>query len=480
MKRCSIVGLMTMRGATQQFVVTLAFLACCAGSEKLQGITCDTSTSTLFSTQPVTWVNWKRASHSLDPAHPANPAYIAVYNAWQQSPPSFKDEVVTLDALQGFMRTLVAEDPFGKGGLAPQTPIDKPGYVALSQRQLAWLLVRCFLGDDISEGTELAKAIKECQSTDQVHAVLSMLAVLSIELRGGCQGAYIVAAKPSGQPTPSTASASLAPLNACLVQDGETLFGSLPCGVGVDFMQNNRADQAIIDIAGANVGGGARLCNLASQDESLMQFFPEVMALSFFSTGMLHPPMTIFGARRYMNNYVGNGVPCGQIQALPTLLNNDISNEVSSALVLEGKTLLVYSQAFVAQQSRLNDVSIDNQIAQWVIALSPDTHPGAMLPLLCDVIHAVGTGPWGAGAWHGSSQWFLFATWLGTTVISEQLQQKCGHPVTLNYYVYNVFCENPAAQCSVCAYCEDPTTPERDRRASVCTPDSCNSCKGGG
>jgi len=438
----------------------------------------------LRSSHPVKWVHWVRMPQSLDPSTPANSAFSSVYAAWEKSPPKHMGVTVTLEGLKAFMRVLIGDDPFDSGGMAPRVDLDHGlGYVALTQRQLAWVTVRCFLGDDTVDGNYLCQAIRNCHSTDQVYGILSMLAVLKVELDTGCQGAYIVAAKPTGKPgaVPANGHASMAPVSACLVAQSETLFGSLPCEDGVDFMSSYAPGQVVMDIAGGNIGGGAKLCNLASQDESLMHSYPEVMALSFFSHSMLHPPMMVFGARRYVKTSGANSGLCGRIQALPNLLNEDMVTAFSSSFHLQGVSMPVYDSSFVAQQSLRDSPDLDRQIGQWTAALSPEVYSKELLPLYCSLVRSVGTGPWGAGAWHGSSQWFFLATWLGTSAVNAQVKAMCGHTFAMDYYVYDDFCENGGGvQCSVCAYCKDggsasPAPPS----APICDSSMCGACKGG-
>ena len=59
-----------------------------------------------------------------------------------------------------------------------------------------------------------------------------------------------------------------------------------------------------------------------------------------------------------------------------------------------------------------------------------------------------GTGPWGAGAWLGDSQYYFLVVWLATALTGTGL----------DYYHYSHFCENPGNQCFVlggsqCAAC---------------------------
>merc|ERR1712083_891594 len=56
------------------------------------------------------------------------------------------------------------------------------------------------------------------------------------------------------------------------------------------------------------------------------------------------------------------------------------------------------------------------------------------------IVRRIGTGPWGAGVWWGDSQQYFLATWLATALLGTG-------SVTLDYYVYDHFCENPGNQC---------------------------------
>merc|ERR1712190_428726 len=98
------------------------------------------------------------------------------------------------------------------------------------------------------------------------------------------------------------------------------------CGLE-DFMSGGTPSQALTDIAGGVVGGGALLCDVAdSQDESLVQFYSEVLAFAFFTStknnpsdtasSMLPVPFALLGARRYLRDITGqssNSGTCGQI-----------------------------------------------------------------------------------------------------------------------------------------------------------------------
>ncbi|CAE7443953.1 unnamed protein product, partial [Symbiodinium microadriaticum] len=109
-------------------------------------------------------------------------------------------------------------------------------------------------------------------------------------------------------------------------------LGAGTCGLS-DFMAAGVPFQALTDIAGQDVGGGAQLCHVAnSQDESLVIFYPEVLAFSIFvgNSRMLPVPFSLLGARRYLNTIYGEtgmGPPfqnlCGKVDD-GSLLNEDI------------------------------------------------------------------------------------------------------------------------------------------------------------
>lgn len=447
----------------------------------------------LLSNHPVSWSYWKRHPESLDPQHPSNYAFGDVYAEWSRTPATFGGRSVTLTDVQNFMRQLLREDPFNSGGKAPRVKVDDAyGYVALTQRQLAWVTTRCFLGDDTQDGNKLCSAIRACRSPDQVRGIMGMLAVLSVELEGGCHGSYLVAAKPrpkTGNPLEhvntclgaGAGACSMSELKSCLVtgSSSEHLIGDISCLQHTDFMTSNTPGEVVMDIAGSNIGGGANLCSLASQDESLMQAWPEVMALSFFSNAMLHPPLMVFGARRYLNTNTGNGVPCGRIGPLPNILNRDIVTNVVN-VNLQGLSMPVVASNFVAQASVAGNNNMDVQVAQWVAALTPDAYPPELVHVYCSLVRSIGSGPWGAGAWHGSAQWFFLASWLGTTVVSARAKEVCGHGISFHYDVYDDFCENgKGAQCSVCQYCAAVSVAGARHEYGECNPQTCNACRGG-
>jgi hypothetical protein len=226
--------------------------------------------------------------------------------------------------------------------------------------------------------------------------------------------------------------------------------------------------QALTDIAGGVVGGGAQLCRHAdSQDESLVQFYPEVLAFSFFvdpdacadKMGMLPVPWTLLGARRYMGDITGQsmGGDCGRIRD-KDWLNQDILVETVKVAVAN-KSVEVYRSAFVAVASicsscrsdcSLSDNKnnlcdgqrrhLDEDISNWYQAFEPSAYPEEVQRAFSKVVKRIGTGPWGAGVWWGDSQQYFLAVWLATSLLSS---------TTLEYFMYTHFCENPGNQCFV-------------------------------
>lgn len=304
---------------------------------------------------------------------------------------------------------------------------------------------------------------------DIVLSLMSFLAVLGDELRDGSQGTTLIAAAPDGIPDwrARLKNATLKPPNVVVKVEGHPKFSDEK-----DFMAGGIHHQALTDIAGGVVGGGAQLCALANtQDESLVQFYSEVLAFSFFLRGdaalpapaMLPVPMTIFGARRYLNSITGqsSGYACGEIPA-EDWLNTDVGVEALE-VNFGDRTVQVASTSFVAVQSACSGVEaggkcdlssfvnnkcdaqrrhLDTDINLWLQAFDPTSYNPAVQPVLRAAVHRIGTGPWGAGDWHGDGQQYFLAVWLATALLGPD-------GPTLDYYVYSRFCENPGNQCFV-------------------------------
>jgi len=231
-----------------------------------------------------------------------------------------------------------------------------------------------------------------------------------------------------------------------------------------DFMAGGTPKQALTDIAGRVVGGGGGLCDTANtQDESLVQFYSEVLAFAFFAGNgkMLPVPWTLLGARRYMGDITGQymDLGCGMIRD-KDWLNQDILLETVEVAVA-GKSAEVYRSAFVAVASicsscrsgadcNLVDAKnnlcdgqrrhLDEDISNWYQAFEPNAYPEEVQQAFLKVVRRIGTGPWGAGVWWGDSQQYFLAVWLATSLLSS---------TTLEYYMYTNFCENPGNQCFV-------------------------------
>jgi hypothetical protein len=236
--------------------------------------------------------------------------------------------------------------------------------------------------------------------------------------------------------------------------------------------------QALTDIAGGDVGGGAQLCDIAmSQDESLVQFYPEVLSFAFFTTQngnpMLPVPWTLLGARRYLSTITGEtsakppfSSSCGLIN-ITNWLNADIqAGTINTALGngnADTQPVTIASAAFVAVASYCIDCHVDHtvctpdllvnnncafqrqhadvDIGLWATAYSASAYNAAVRSAFGQVVRTAGTGPWGAGAWLGDSQYYFLVVWLATAT----------EAIGLDYYVYDHFCENPGNQCFVLA-----------------------------
>ena len=207
-----------------------------------------------------------------------------------------------------------------------------------------------------------------------------------------------------------------------------------------------------------------------------MQFYSEVLAFAFFTTQpgnpMLPVPFTLLGARRIINNITGETsntqADCGSIS--PTnWLNSAIPSTSVATVSLGSKSVKVAASSFVAVASYCIDCHkppdctpdqllnngcdfqrrhIDEDVGLWMAAYSPAAYNPAISTAFGAVVKRAGTGPWGAGAWLGDSQYYFLVVWLATTVGS----------LDLDYYIYDHFCENPGNQCfllgaSACGAC---------------------------
>jgi len=418
-------------------------------------------------------------------------SYEPVRQRWHEAPPRFqKGEVVRLQDIATFMKELLESDPFGTGDEVPYVDFRAAGQgkvVAITQRMLAFLVANALMGNTVPVSDGLTAALRRCSKksgspTGYVYSLLSLLAVLSRQLEHGAQGTVLIAATPesSGEGWRQRLSEkTLEAPNICMEAGNGS---STTCGLK-DFMSGGTPSQALTDIAGSDVGGGAQLCDVAnSQDESLVQFYSEVLAFVFFAAGdsgmpgggsMLPTPWTLLGARRYLGDITGGtsaAAPyfnsCGQIRSRDWL-NSDFPSATLTVPV-DGEHVSVASSAFVSVSSECTAASsqcpltrlmnndcesqrqtLDEDVARWYGAYEASLYPPAVSAAFRGVVKRIGTGPWGAGVWYGDSQWYFLAVWLATSLLEG---------TSLDYYLYSHFCENPANQCfllgaSGCAAC---------------------------
>lgn len=324
-----------------------------------------------------------------------------------------------------------------------------------------------------SEADRVSRRLKStgARNTGIVYSLLSFLAVLSRELRPHGQGSVLVAA------VPRAADESWRHrLKARTLRKPELCVNVSENGSSCklyDFMAGGTYYQALTDIAGGVVGGGAELCSIAnSQDESLVQFYSEVLALAFFvSPGHFVPtPATFLGVRRYLSEIEGEtsaGAPyfanCGRILARDWL-NQQLPRKTVD-VDLKGLNFAVVASAFVAVRSSSSEARalvsgkcterdlvnnncdgqrrhLDRDISLWYQAFEPTMYNKAVQGALRTVVRRIGTGPWGAGLWHGDSQQYFLAVWLATSLLGPS---RAGYD--LDYYVYDRFCENAGNQC---------------------------------
>jgi len=404
---------------------------------------------------------------------------------WQASPPKFRGARIRLAQVAAFARELLESDPFKTGDKVPYLDFrssgSRSGAIAVTQRQLAFLVVNILMGNDIPAGNGLSAALQHCGASlpgrsGLLLSLLSFLAVLSQELAPGSQGTTLLAATPrerDGSWRDLLANSSLEAPLVCIQTDNGT-----DCGLK-DFMSGGTPFQALTDIAGGSVGGGAQLCVTADgQDESLVQFYSEVLAFSFFvdstmsATWMLPVPWTLLGARRYLRDINGQSTRdgCGKVHE-----QNWLNEEISSKTVnvpLGASTAVVAASAFVAVASNCSQClagdhcdmpalvnnrcetqrqHLDSDVDLWYQAYEPSMYHAVVQEAFRSIVQRIGTGPWGAGVWYGDSQLSFLTVWLATSLLS-------GTRTTLDYYIYDHFCENPGNQCFVlgaedCASC---------------------------
>lgn len=441
-------------------------------------------------------------------------SFNAIYAAWSKNPVHLDGKSITMEDLANFGRTLLSSNPFGADGGNKYVPhfmlTEKPpSYVALTQRQLAFITFNTVLGNvlnvpneackELSIGTGLGCEVAFCQkrayakSDLQQGAVLfALLAVYSHELTVGNDGSTIIAAQPTFSITGTDAiynrfitalnrTKSMSPLTICDYRLGvKRTIGSTPstiegCGNGQDFMAQSTISELLTDLTGTQIGGGGRLCGSAnSQDETLMMFYPEIIPFSFFGKGLLVQPVIFLGTRRLVNTVQGqsyNGGACGEVAGWPRslntsgLINQKLSPSTAVTSTLAGNDIKIQPYAFGGYMSAEASIAgcesgsfmwnqcpgqrdpknFKENVAWWFNAFDFQAYLTDISEVFQATVRRVGTGPWGSGLWWGDSQLMFLAAWLGTTAASSQWEKQ----LATNYYIYDSFCENPANQCLV-------------------------------
>jgi len=201
-----------------------------------------------------------------------------------------------------------------------------------------------------------------------------------------------------------------------------------------------------------------------------VQFYSEVLVFAFFtsaanpddaSSSMLPVPWVVLGARRYLRELTGEsmGDMCGRIQA-KNWINEELPTHSVDAPVA-GVQHSLMSSAFVgvasvctecrqggscSHEEMLNNKCdaqrrhLDEDIALWYQAYEPAMYDSSVQQAFRAVIGRIGTGPWGAGVWYGDSQQYFLTVWLATSLLEG---------ASLDYYIYDSFCENEGNQCFV-------------------------------
>lgn len=414
-------------------------------------------------------------------------AYKPVAEHWQSFPPTFDGAQVTLDDIATFMRELLNDDPFGTGGgTVPWMDFGDDGTtVAITQRQLAFIVTQSLMGNTLVGASDgLSASLRRCSAKGPSHntfvySLLSFLAVLSRELRADHDGTLLVATRPRAQDDSwrGKLDKALTDVVLCNLEGSPfNLHSTNKCGVQ-EFMGGSPGgqqpeEQALTDIAGAVVGGGAELCELAaSQDESLVQFYPETLAMVFFrpAGSMLPSPFSFLGVRRYLSDLSGETTAdpplrnlCGSVASKDWLNNAIIKSRTLVSLTLAGTpwSAEIAPSSFVAVASSAwwiqepngckHEDALENNceaqrryydqdISQWYQAFEPTMYDEGVQDVFRRLVRTIGTGPWGAGVWWGDSQMYFLKVWLATSLVGS----------TLNYYTYDHFVENAGNQCFV-------------------------------
>jgi len=395
---------------------------------------------------------------------------------------------VKLTDVAGFMKELLSSDPFKTGAKVPYVDFSKRAdgaSIVITQRQLAFIVSNVLMGNKLKSAAlgenGLSVALEKCtpKHKDILYSLMSFLAVLSVELADGGDGTLLILTVPKNINGKASGSIGWKDRFSNIVKSPNVCdkIGDKSSGCNPDdFMTGGTNFQALTDIAGNEVGGGGQLCNIAaSQDESLVQFYSEVMAFAFFSDSMIPVPASFLGIRRYVNTIEGNRERlCGEFDE-SNWLNSDIENGQTSVPIeqssVAGDTVHVkmMTQSFVAVKSvcsaavvgkcshtdQMNNMCdkqrdhVDDDVDFWYQAFESSFYNTHMQAAFKGVVKRIGTGPWGSGVWWGDSQIYFLTMMLATNALQD---------VTLDYYMYEKFCENGGNQCFVlgkdgCADC---------------------------
>jgi len=206
------------------------------------------------------------------------------------------------------------------------------------------------------------------------------------------------------------------------------------------------------------------------------------------ASSMLPVPFTLLGARRYLSDVSGESstadTTCGHIREQDWLNNKII--QITTRVTINAREIPIASSAFVAVASECSgclagaacsmEENVNNQcdtqrrhldmdISRWYQAYEPSMYNEIAHAAFRGVVQRIGTGPWGAGVWWGDSQQYFLAVWLATSLLRDGK--------TLDYFLYDYFCENPGNQCFLlgadgCAECITRSQSTTGIQASHC------------
>mmetsp|Transcript_73140 Transcript_73140/g.131727 ORF Transcript_73140/g.131727 Transcript_73140/m.131727 type:complete len:606 (+) Transcript_73140:46-1863(+) len=401
---------------------------------------------------------------------------------------------------------LLVSDPFGNGGVrVPWPPGDGDqlgdgGYVGYSRRQVCYITAKTFIGAR-TEGYDsgLSRLMHMCRhGGDFRKAFVSLLAACAVDptLADGKQGPLLLVAKADAAPSVSSvrAAAKGATLEAAGLRVCDYDTGTGPLGgvtpvpgagcaprtsssVGKDFMTGGLKGQATQDISAAWFGGylfDSKACGLGGgQDERLSVYFPEVTVLAYFLSSsspfpQLRQPAWILGARNFFKNLDGTARFDSKLELAHVPLADDLVEvEVAGSKysMSSSRPFLVFmseNQGFMSEsgphlhKARRNkapqqrDVghgkhSFEKQVRAWYRSVALTSYSEAVRPALKTLVSSIGAGPWLAGLWWGDGQLGLLAMWLGQAIAAS----TWGSQLSLDYYMYSSFTENPGNQCFV-------------------------------